>query len=102
RMARSRTRPEIVIDTRRDRFFLGFSDCVAPLVAKAARQVDIANDSAAQAFDPFAHGGVRAAVAAMLHNAIVGSGSPNQLASLPPAMRTGLLDIDVFAGLAGP
>ena len=74
----------------------------APLVAKRAGHVDVADGAVAQMLNGFDHAGVGARLAAVLANAIVLLDRAHQLTSFKRVMRAGLFDVDVLAGLAGP
>src|SRR5207248_2524945 len=48
------------------------------------------------------NGGVRSAIGAVLHDAVILLGGAHHLPAFPPEMRARLFDVDVLARLAGP
>src|SRR4029450_8916389 len=92
--------PQIVVDPGRYGFFLGMPDGVAPLVAKAARHVNIPD----HALFHFLFRLVERSPGsrAVLHDAIVLARSRNDLLRFEHIVRTRLLDVDVFSRLACP
>src|SRR5207253_9965503 len=65
------TRPQVVVDARRDRLLRRVSDRVAPFVAQAAGQVEVAEQAIPHFLDAFAHASARAALRAVLDNAVI-------------------------------
>src|SRR5205823_2634473 len=96
------TRPKIVVHARGNRLDRGASDGVAPLVAQAARQVDLAQQPVLDSLHAFHHTDTGAALRAVLDDAVVFLRGAHQLLSFPPVVRARLLNVDVLAGLAAP
>src|SRR5579862_542054 len=100
---RRRPSPEVVIDPGWNRLRRRVSNRVAPLVAKSARQMDLANHSSiVKPLDRFLDRGRGPNLRAMLNDAIVFLSGAYELAAFPEIMRTGFFDIHVFACLARP
>src|ERR1019366_1649268 len=96
-----RALPQVVIHIGRriaDRFG---TDGVAPLVAQAAREVDVAD----QAFAHLPHAVLQrrrgAALAALLHHPVILARRRHNLFGLEDIVRARLLDVDILAGAAG-
>jgi len=99
-----RAAPQVIVDLRRDRLrAIDLADGVPPLVAEAARDLDLAQVAGANPLDSSRDAGPgRSALGASLDNPIVFAGGFDRLAPLPDIVGDGLLDVDVLACLAGP
>ena len=95
-------RPEVVVDTFRYGFLRRVSNCVAPLEAQSASQIDLADRALVKSFDRLLNRGRGANLGAVLDDAVVLLCRTHQLPSLPKIVGTGLFDVDVLARLAGP
>ena len=102
RVLRRRAEPQVVVHAGRHRLDRRAADGVAPLEAKAARHVDIADQAVAHLLHGFLQRRRRAALAALLHDAVVLAGRRDDLLRFEHIVRAGLLDVDVLAGLARP
>src|ERR1035437_2010482 len=95
-----RTLPQVVIHIRRGIAHGLGADGVAPLVAQAAGEVDVAD----QTFAHLPHAVLQrhrgAALAALLHHPVVLAGRRHDLFDFEDIMRARLLDVDVLAGAA--
>ena len=95
--------PEIVMHARRNRLHGRVADGVAPLVAKPARHVDVADQPSWTLLDALLHRRGRADLRAVLDDAVVflrrapPVGCPSQ-----KIVRAGLLHVNVLARLARP
>src|SRR6185295_5229432 len=78
------------------------TNSVATLEAQAARQIDVAESASVQLVDRFDLRTDRTALRAVLHDPPVLPGGAHELAPFPQVVRARLLDVDVFARLAGP
>ena len=78
------------------------SNAFAPLIAEAARHVDISDQAGTHLFHCFPDRCARAALAAVLANHFVLFDCLDQLTAFPPIVRAWLLDVDVFARLRSP
>src|SRR5206468_10567258 len=90
------------VDARRDRLLRRVPDRVAPFVAQAAGQVEVAEHAVPHFLDTFADACTRAALRAVLDDAVIFARGAHELPPFPPVVRAGLLDVNVLAGLAAP
>ena len=74
----------------------------APLEDDGAPHVDVANGAVAHLVDCFSDRFGTAQLHAVLDNAVVFARGRNEAKPLVERVRGGLLNIDIFAGLAGP
>ena len=96
------TGPEVVMDAGGHRFFRSVADGVAPLVAQAAREIDVANQPVLHLLHALDNGLAGAAVGAVLNDAVIFFHGAHQLAALPRVVAHGLFNVNVLAGLAAP
>src|SRR5581483_8243498 len=78
------------------------ADGVAPLVTEASRQVDVADQALVHLLNGLAQRYRRAALAALLHHAVVAASCRDNLLRFIHVVRARLLDVYVLACLTGP
>ena len=101
-LQRRRTGPQIVVHARGHGLWRRVTDGLPPLVAKRARQIDVAERSTLHLLNGLNHAGIRARLAAVLADAVVLLHRAHQLTPFKPVVRAGFFDIDIFASLACP
>src|ERR1019366_5067085 len=101
-LQRCRTSPEIIIDAGRYGFLRHCSNRIAPLVAEAAREIDVTHHAITHFLNTFDDGSAIAAVGAVLHDTIVFFRGASHLTAFPPVMAHGLLNINILARLTTP
>ncbi len=97
-----RPQPQIVMNARRRRFFRRPANRVPPFKTEAARHVHVADHAFAEFFHAFPHARRRAAVGAVLDDAVVFAGRLHQLRAFKNVVGAGLLDVHILARLTGP
>ena len=95
--------PQILVDVRRPRRFLGhFADARTAFVAKGAGVFHFAERIGFQPGQRIGEPDSAAALHAHLHDPLVGVGGLHELTAFPDIVRDGLFDIHILAGLTAP
>src|SRR5262249_38684339 len=102
RLQRRGAGPQVVVHAVRHRFDRRPSARAAMPETPSAREVDLTERARAYLSDRFDHRRRRTALRSVLDDAAVLLRGQDELAPFPQIMRAGFLDVDVFAGLAGP
>src|SRR2546427_1412481 len=102
RLQGRRPGPKVIVDAGRHCLDGLVADGVSPLIAKPARQINLANHSLPKLLDALAQARARPALRAVLDEAVLFLCCSSELAPLPPGVGARLLAIDVPSPLAGP
>ena len=102
RLHRRGAGPQVIMHSGWNGFFGSVPDRWPPLVAKRAGHIHLADRAVTQLLNGFQHSRIRSRLAAVLANSVVLLYGTHQLPSFKPVMRTRLLYIHIFPGLARP